>query len=140
MSNLEELLEEAKQLVEKLKDQKLLNDNQLNVDPNHGNIRYFKLVYNDNYVGGRFSGQKPKQAASKALSTILKQGVPSPVVFSIIECTRGAKHKVYKYVGERIKLETPMKVTIGIGPDAREIEYNYTNKVKKQQDDNTRAY
>ena len=97
--------------------------------------RYFKLVYN-NKVSGRFSGNKPKQAANKALTAIIKgladgTAENKEITFRIKECTRGSKHKEYCYIGERLKLDTPMKVTIGKGDDAKVIEYKYANKVKK---------
>ena len=80
-------------------------------------IRYFKIVCEDGSCRGRFSGKKPKQAANKALTSILKQKKSmkggGKLNFSICECTRGSKCKVYNYTGERRKLEKPMDVTIG---------------------------
>lgn len=101
-------------------------------------VRYFKVVVDGGNAHGRFSGTKPKQAANKALTSILKtrekngQHVGGQIKFSIIECTRGSKHKQYNYIGERIKLDSPMLVTIGKGPEAKVIEYKYNNKVMKE--------
>lgn len=101
--------------------------------------RYFKLVY-DGKVSGRFSGNKPKQAANKALTAIIKgitdgSAVDKEMKFRIKECTRGSKHKEYCYVGERIKLDKPMEVTIGKGAEAKKIVYKFTNKVKKSKEE-----
>ncbi len=99
--------------------------------------RYFKVVYENGQPKGRFSGTKPKQAANKALTSILKtresdgKSTTVKIKFSIIECTRGSKHKEYNYVGERVKLDKPMEVTIGKGVNAKTIKYRYNNKVFK---------
>jgi hypothetical protein len=98
--------------------------------------RFFKLVVNDDSQG-RYSGSKPKQAAAKALTSILKtkegggDSVSGKIKFSIVECTRGSRHKRYNYVGERIELSEPMQVTIGSGDNAKTISYKYNNKVMK---------
>jgi hypothetical protein len=54
----------------------------------------------------------------------------------MIECTRGRKHKVSQYVGKRVKLEKPNKVTIkSKAADGsivtKVIEYEFTNKITK---------
>jgi len=95
--------------------------------------RYFKIKSQEGECRGRFSGRKPKQAANKALTSILKnktvQGdsTKGKMKFSIIECTRGSGCKQYNYVGERIKLRKPMTVKIG----DKKIVYNYSNNVSK---------
>jgi len=69
---------------------------------------------------GRLSGKKPKQAASKAFTSILKHmksvGVvydpEQPIYFSIKESTRKSKTGEYNYVGYRKSLETPLLVKI----------------------------
>jgi len=102
--------------------------------------RFFKVVVDGGDPHGRFSGNKPKQAANKALTSILKtreqngggaSGASGEIKFSIIECTRGSKHKQYNYIGQRVKLDKPMKVKIGRGADAKEIEYKFNNRVMK---------
>lgn len=103
--------------------------------------RYFKVKYENNSPTGRFSGTKPKQAANKALTSILKlregagKSTKVQVRFSIVECTRGSKHKEYSYVGERVELAKPMEVKIGKGPNAKTIKYRYNNKVFKDKVD-----
>jgi len=99
--------------------------------------RYFKVIVDGGEAHGRFSGSKPKQAANKALTSIVKsresigQQTEGQIKFSIIECTRGSRQKTYNYIGERHLLDTPMKVPIGKGTDAKVIEYKYNNKVMK---------
>lgn len=101
--------------------------------------RFFKVIVGGGEPHGRFSGNKPKQAANKALTSILKtlsqtshnSNESREIKFSIIECTRNSKHKQYNYVGQRIRLENPMKVTIGKGIDAKVIEYKFNNRVMK---------
>ena len=96
--------------------------------------RFFKVIVDGNEAHGRFSGMKPKQAASKALSSILKSrdDKEGKIKFSIIECTRGSKHKQYNYIGERKELKKPMKVIISKGTDKEKtITYKYNNRVMK---------
>ena len=104
----------------------------------NGKTRFFKVLIGDEETPhGRFSGTKPKQAANKALTSIFKSKeqsggtVTGKVKFSIVECTRGSKHKKYHYVGERVQLKEPMKVTIGKGDNQKTIEYKFNNKVMK---------
>ena len=98
-------------------------------------LRYFKLDYNGN-ITGRYSGKKPKQAANKAYSSVVKkeglQKGGAKIQFSIKECTRGSKQKRYTYDAERVELENPVKVIIN-GADGKEkpIVYNFNNKLSK---------
>lgn len=92
------------------------------------NIRYFKCKYNDQ-VFGRFSGLKPKQAANKALTSIIKSNEhnENKIRFEMIECTRGEHSRVICYEGYREKLEKPFEVVIG----ENKIMYAYKNVVRK---------
>lgn len=102
--------------------------------------RYFKLIYNDE-IQGRYCGKKPKQAANKAFSSIIKDlkkngneegAVNVDINFSIKECTRNSKHKEYKYIGKRESLETPVKVEINNSDGTiKEIEYKFFNRLQK---------
>lgn len=131
----------AKKDVKKKEPKKKATKQPKKVDDNteSSHVRYFKVVVDGKVTDarGRFSGTKPKQAANKALTSILKsrekdgQGVNGKIKFSIIECTRGSKHKQYDYVGERLQLQNPMKVTIGKGDVSKVIEYKFNNKVMK---------
>ena len=103
-------------------------------------LRYFKLIYN-NQVQGRYCGKKPKQAANKAFSSIIKDckksgqqngGVNVDINFTIKECTRNSKHKEYKYIGKRQVLENPVKVEIANADGSiKQIEYKFHNKLQK---------
>jgi hypothetical protein len=103
-------------------------------------LRYFKLFYN-NEIQGRYCGKKPKQAANKAFSSIIKEykktgennnGIDVDINFSIKECTRNSKHKEYKYVGKRLLLENPVKVEIANEDGSvKQIEYKFHNKLQK---------
>ena len=95
--------------------------------------RFFQIVDADGNTEGRFAGHKPKQAANKAFTSLLKKqtgggkGPSGKIEFSIVECTRNSRHKTYNYVGERVELNNPMVVKI----EGKEIEYKYNNVLKK---------
>ncbi len=103
-------------------------------------LRYFKLIYNEE-VQGRYCGKKPKQAANKAFSSIIKDlkktgeqngGVNVDINFSIRECTRNSKHKEYKYIGKRQVLTNPVQVKIANADGSvKQIEYKFHNKLQK---------
>jgi hypothetical protein len=105
-----------------------------------GKLRYFKLFFNDEYQG-RYCGKKPKQAANKAFSSIIKDmkkngtqkgGVNVSTNFSIRECTRNSRHKEYKYVGIREELNNPVQVTINNEDGStKQIIYSFHNKIQK---------
>jgi len=105
-----------------------------------GKLRYFKLFYNDEYQG-RYCGRKPKQAANKAFSSIIKDmkkngnqkgGVNVDINFSIRECTRNSRHKEYNYVGVREQLKDPVEVKIkNEDGSVKEITYSFHNKISK---------
>ena len=108
-------------------------------------VRYFRCVYSDDTFG-RFSGYKPKQAAGKALTSILRhrdaegKDLSEEISFSMIECTRGGNHKVSQYNGKRVKLEKPVTVTIKTSDGKKkEINYNFTNKITKLKADKKAA-
>lgn len=94
-------------------------------------IRSFKvqLPGSENFEG-RFTGLTPYQAANKALSKYFREGERdnAEVTFSICESTRKSKKSVYTYVGQRHRLDEPVKYTI---QDGREIVKNFKNTLKK---------
>ena len=107
--------------------------------------RFFKCMYN-NETKGRYSGYKPKQAANKALTSIIKDTVtnngknPDSIngqkfTFEMIECTRGGKRKISLYEGERVKLPKPLEVVIKKNGENKKITYNYQNKLHKIKED-----
>ena len=117
----------------------LVDADVANQDPKK---RYFKCVYN-NETYGRLCGLKPKQAANKAFTSLLKHMKKSgnaytggKIVFTIVECTRGSKHGKYCYEGERKSLKDPVAVPIKItDPEGKQHEkvvtYYNKNFVKK---------
>lgn len=98
--------------------------------------RYFKCMY-VNEQGevvkmGRYAGRKPKQAASKALTAISNvTGQTGKIDYSLVECTRGSKHKLYLYSGEKVLLEHPVEVPITKNGEPSSITYRYSSNVKK---------
>jgi hypothetical protein len=87
---------------------------------------------------GRFTGLTPYQAANKALSKYFRE-TDKPQVevqFSICESTRNSKKLVYTYVGQRLKLATPVTYKI---TDGREIVKNFKNTLKKVKKADTSA-
>ena len=101
--------------------------------------RFFRCVFKNTdgeiVHAGRYSGKKPKQAARKALTGIVKKNeleVGERVVFLIQECTRGSKKKKYSYVGAQVNLPEPITVTIRKKDGQKsEIVYTKDNEVKK---------
>ena len=101
--------------------------------------RFFRCVYratDGSFVnGGRYSGKKPKQAASKALKAIVKKNnvtTGEEVTFLIQECTRGSKKKKYSYKGSQVDLAEPVKIKITKKDgSAGEIAYRKHSVVKK---------
>lgn len=131
--------QKKKQKTEKKTEKKIDVENVENANTKQKN-RFFKLIDENDDSTGRFSGNKPKQAANKALTAIIKKmnatnsdvdSIGMSITFKIKECTRGSKHKEYTYSGFRQKLEEPMRVTIGSGDEKKIIEYKFSNKVKK---------
>jgi hypothetical protein len=114
--------------------------------------RYFKCIMINSENGeavctGRYSGKKPKQAASKACTRLYEsfkeehedQELPTQIIFGMHECTRSSKKKKkYFYIGKRIKLDTPEEVEINkIDPKTGKkmvIKYHYNNDVRKLTD------
>jgi hypothetical protein len=97
--------------------------------------RFFKCLYNGQ-LHGRYSGDKPKQAANKAFTNIIRSmegEVTGKVIkFQMQECTRGRPHKVNTYQGERVKLDKPLQIKISKNTDKpKVIEYKFTNKISK---------
>jgi hypothetical protein len=105
--------------------------------------RYFKCIMinadGKAVCSGRYSGKKPKQAASKACTRLYKEAgknFPKNIVFGMHECTRTSKKKKkYFYLGSRVKLSKPEKVSINkVDPKTGKnmvIVYNYNNQVRK---------
>lgn len=110
--------------------------------------RYFKCIMingeGEAVATGRYSGKKPKQAASKACTRLYEEQkeaglLPEKIVFGMHESTRASKKKKkYFYVGRRVELEEPEEVEIDkIDPKTNKkmiIKYYYNNDVRKLTD------
>ncbi|AYV76047.1 MAG: hypothetical protein Terrestrivirus4_95 [Terrestrivirus sp.] len=107
--------------------------------------RYFACVY-ENEQFGRVWGVKPKQAANKGFTSILKHMNKSginytdgeEINFAIAETTRGSKQGEYLYLGKRVLLEIPIQVTKKIKDKVtkeviatKQVPYKYKNIVHK---------
>jgi hypothetical protein len=102
--------------------------------------RYFKVI--DEKSGktfGRYTGETPKQAASKSFTKLLQKmkesgkGAPKNVKIFLRESTRGSNRKVYGYTASRVKLSEPqeLKIVDKETGDEKTITYNYRNKIHK---------
>lgn len=95
--------------------------------------RTFKIKFNGE-ESGRIRSSAPRSAAAKALTSIKKNDVnfkPGQVTnFSLIESTRGSKHKEFKYSGKIVDLETPHEVTVG----DKTIVYKHKCSIKRVKD------
>ena len=118
----------------------------LQLNHNKPKIRYFKMV--DPSTGnsfGRFTGVTPRQAASKAFTTLLqKRKTVGELVGESIndnqsteihvkESTRGCSGKTYCYKASRTKLPEPLSVSIKNPTTGEEktIIYKYNNRIIK---------
>lgn len=108
----------------KIKDSMIINNNiNLHQEQEIIRRRYFKLNYNNKYIG-KYYGKMPKQAASKAYSFLIKKlGLleSSNYNFTIREYTKNSKLKIFNYSGSRIKLDNA--ITVG------SRQYNFINQI-----------
>ena len=90
----------------------------------------------DGKTYGTFVGNIPKQVASKAFSSLMQfmdvndnenDSLGKFIVFVIKNVKTG---KMYKYIGNRVKLENP----IIIRKNNKDIEYKYKNVIGKYKD------
>ena len=100
--------------------------------------RYFKLLNANGTSSGRFSGMTPKQAASKALTSLLREsrggsGTNTEYRINMVETTRGAdREKEHIFIGSRIALDQPEEVVIrGPGGESKSITYGFRNKLER---------
>jgi len=89
--------------------------------------RYFKIIDNNKLIG-KYFGKTPKQAASKAFSFLVKTN-KNIKTFSIIECTKNSKNKIYKYTGKRIKIKNPYIRIFNKNNIQKVIKFNYYNLI-----------
>ena len=79
---------------------------------------------------GRYMGGSPFQAASKALTEIIRRAnVKSgkQIVFCLKEITQKSANKRHFYLGERVKLSEPVVYTV----DGNEIRKEFKNQIRK---------
>lgn len=102
--------------------------------------RYFKLIDAKTLKSfGRYTGETPKQAASKGFTKLLQKlkengkTVPKETTIYLRESTRGSNRKVYGYSASRQKLPEPQELVIKDKETGEEktITYHYRNKIKK---------
>lgn len=102
--------------------------------------RYFKLIDpKTNKTFGRYTGETPKQAASKGFTKMLQKfktngkTLPKESTIFLRESTRGSARKVYGYQASRQKLDSPQKLEITDKDtgEKKTIVYHFRNKIKK---------
>lgn len=109
-------------------------------DKQDKNVRYFKLInIKSGKTNGRYTGDTPKQAASKAYTKMVqkykkdKKNLPKTSEIYLRESTRGSLKKIYGYQARRDKLDEPQKLVIH-GDDenpTKTITYHFRNKIRK---------
>jgi len=103
---------------------------------NNNETHYYTILDfpKDNQTYGKFKGNKPKIAANRAFSSLVKfididksneDGFLGKFLVFVIKDLN--TNDEYKYIGNRIKLKNPVKVT----KDGKEIEYKYKNVIGK---------
>ena len=107
--------------------------------------RYFRCLYEENGVVlcvGRYSGRKPKQAANKALTALVKSNKTlegKEIIYGVVEQTRNSKRKKYYYSGCRKLLSDPVPVEIKKNINGNEVKetitYKHQSVVKKISED-----
>lgn len=86
---------------------------------------------------GRYTGESPYQAANKALSELIRKRnkdgktTQSKIEFTLIESTKGSKHREHQYIGKRLKLKTPIEYQTKDGVTVTKKFKNELRKVKK---------
>ena len=96
--------------------------------------RSFKVKIGEEKAYGRYVGDSPYQAANKALSELIRKkkkdgkSVAGKINFTLIESTKGSKHKHHDYVGKRVALKTPISYKT---KDGVEVTKKYKNELKK---------
>lgn len=107
----------------------------MNNDINNNCVtRRFLVMFNPHGIQyievGTCGGKKPKQAANKALSMIIKNyniQDSTLIKFKLIETTKHSKNKTSFYSGERTRLSNPITLNV----NGKEIKYIFQNTIKK---------
>jgi hypothetical protein len=102
--------------------------------------RFFKRINEDTMEGiGRYTGDTPKQAASKSYTKYLqklraeKKKIPASTTIYLRESTRGSNRKIYGYAASRVKLKKPQELIIRDTATGKKkkIVYNFRNQIHK---------
>jgi hypothetical protein len=114
---------------------KIINHDEYSV---RAKMRTFSATHNDpngNIINmGRFTGMKPKQAANKAFSAIMKHmkesgnDLEKSACFKIKETTKGDNGKEYMFIGVREKLNEPFNIEM---KDGKTVLFTCVNKITK---------
>ena len=98
------------------------------------NNRCFKIKNNEKLYG-KYLGNTPYQAANKALSEIIRSKEKNndkndlnKIIFTLIETTKGSKHKEHNYIGNRTLLKEPIVYKTN---NEKIITKKYKNNLKK---------
>ena len=102
--------------------------------------RSFKVkLSNEDKAYGRYTGDSPYQAANKALSELIRKNKTSKsdkglgkINFTLIESTKGSKHKSHDYVGKRVALKIPITYKTKDGVEVTKKYKNELRKLKKE--------
>ena len=100
--------------------------------------RSFKVKEDGNDKSyGRYTGESPYQAANKALSELIRKrnkegkNTTNKISFTLIESTKGSKHREHQYTGKRLKLKIPITYETKDGVTVVKKYKNELRKVKK---------
>lgn len=100
--------------------------------------RSFKVKEDsDSKSYGRYTGDSPYQAANKALSELIRKkkkegkSTTSKINFTLVESTKGSKHREHQYIGKRLKLKTPITYETKDGVTVVKKYKNELRKIKK---------
>ena len=105
--------------------------------------RSFELIYKNNnneiVCCGNYLGAKPKQAAAKAFSGLIKllkktnsYNIGEIKYFGIKETTTGSNNKKFWFSGQCIELNDPVTIETSSG---EKITYTYSTTIKKASDE-----
>ena len=103
--------------------------------------RSFKVkLSEDEKAYGRYTGDSPYQAANKALSELIRKKKSTSksekalgkINFTLIESTKGSKHKSHDYVGKRVALKIPITYKTKDGVEVTKKFKNELRKLKKE--------
>jgi hypothetical protein len=108
------------------------------IDTKKSGTRSFKVKLEQNGPQyGRYNGDSPYQAATKALSEIIRnrikinQSTDDDIKFYLVESTKGSKKKNHQYIGKRIELAEPVTYTVVNGDKTQLITKKYKNVLRK---------